>query len=123
MSTSPEKRFTPTPEQQKAADPAHSVWVAASAGSGKTQVLVDRVIRLLLDGAAPDAILCLTFTKAAAAEMQNRLFERLGDWTGLPDTELDDMLKSLCPCTRNTGWSENPDHPRLLRKAAATLSH
>ena len=95
MSTSPKKRFTPTPEQRKAADPAHSVWVAASAGSGKTQVLVDRVIRLLLEGAAPDAILCLTFTKAAAAEMQNRLFQRLGDWTGLPDKDLDETLQNL----------------------------
>ena len=56
------QKIEPTPEQRRAADPRVSVWVAASAGSGKTHVLVDRVIRLLLDGAAPDAILCLTFT-------------------------------------------------------------
>ncbi len=86
---------TPTKEQRDAADPTRSVWVAASAGSGKTQVLVDRVIRLLLDGAAPAAILCLTFTKAAAAEMSNRLFSRLSEWIGISDEMLNDELKRL----------------------------
>jgi ATP-dependent helicase/nuclease subunit A len=85
----------PTKEQREAANPERSVWVAASAGSGKTQVLVDRVIRLLLDGADPQAILCLTFTKAAAAEMSNRLFQRLGEWIGLTDALLDEELKNL----------------------------
>ncbi len=85
----------PTREQRDAAHPERSVWVAASAGSGKTQVLVDRVIRLLLDGAEPQAILCLTFTKAAAAEMSNRLFQRLGDWIGLTDAVLDEELRNL----------------------------
>jgi ATP-dependent helicase/nuclease subunit A len=85
----------PTKEQRDAAHPERSVWVAASAGSGKTQVLVDRVIRLLLDGAEPQAILCLTFTKAAAAEMSNRLFQRLGDWIGLSDAALDEELQNL----------------------------
>ncbi len=91
----PKARKVPTREQRAASNPARSVWVAASAGSGKTQVLVDRVIRLLLDGAEPAAILCLTFTKAAAAEMSNRLFERLGQWIGLTDTDLDEELRNL----------------------------
>ena len=88
-------KIEPTPEQRRAADPQDSVWVAASAGSGKTHVLVDRVIRLLLDGAAPDAILCLTFTKAAAAEMSNRLFQRLSGWVALDDQALTLTLNTL----------------------------
>lgn len=74
--------------QRSAADPALSAWVAANAGSGKTRVLVDRVTRLLLMGTRPSGILCLTFTKAAAAEMQLRLTERLGKWTTLTDDSL-----------------------------------
>jgi ATP-dependent helicase/nuclease subunit A len=66
--------------QRLAADPARSAFVSANAGSGKTKTLIDRVARLLLDGAAPERILCVTYTKAAAAEMQRRLFEQLGDW-------------------------------------------
>ncbi|MBL4757178.1 MAG: UvrD-helicase domain-containing protein [Rhizobiales bacterium] len=68
------------PEQTHAADPARSVWVSANAGSGKTSVLADRVVRLLLGGTDPGAILCLTFTKAAAAEMENRVFDQLAKW-------------------------------------------
>jgi ATP-dependent helicase/nuclease subunit A len=82
--------------QRVAADPNLSAWVAANAGSGKTRVLVDRVTRLLLMGTRPSGILCLTFTKAAAAEMALRLTERLGKWTTLDDaalkTELLDLL-------------------------------
>ncbi|MGL4322915.1 MAG: double-strand break repair helicase AddA [Beijerinckiaceae bacterium] len=74
--------------QRRASSPAHSVWVSANAGSGKTEVLVQRVIRLLLDGARPNAILCLTFTKAAAAEMMNRVFKRLAEWISAHDHEL-----------------------------------
>ncbi|MEM7488310.1 MAG: double-strand break repair helicase AddA [Pseudomonadota bacterium] len=77
-----------TRAQIGAADPAGSVWLAANAGSGKTRVLTDRVAWLLLDGAAPERILCLTYTKAAAGEMQNRLFKRLGAWAMLPDDDL-----------------------------------
>ena len=87
--------FTPTPEQKRAAAPGHSVWVAANAGSGKTQVLVYRLIRLLLAGANPAAILCLTYTKAAAAEMASRLHERLGLWAALSDEELALHLAAL----------------------------
>ena len=82
MSAKPAVAFTATHEQLAASNPAQSVWVSANAGAGKTHVLVDRVIRLLLSGAAPDSILCITYTKAAASEMASRLFERLGQWTG-----------------------------------------
>jgi len=71
-----------------AADPRHSAWVAANAGAGKTHTLANRVTRLLLADADPAKILCLTFTKAAAAEMQHRLFRQLGEWAMLPDMEL-----------------------------------
>ncbi len=72
----------------RASDPTQSAWVAANAGSGKTYTLANRVTRLLLAGAKPARILCLTFTKAAAAEMQGRLFAQLGLWSMLPDLEL-----------------------------------
>jgi ATP-dependent helicase/nuclease subunit A len=75
-------------DQRRASNPCKSVWVAANAGSGKTHVLVDRVIRLMLSGTPPDKILCITFTKAAAAEMASRLHGRLGAWVALADAEL-----------------------------------
>src|SRR5579871_6645031 len=71
-----------------ASDPEISAWVAANAGAGKTYTLANRVARLLLGHAKPERILCLTFTKAAAAEMQDRLFRQLGGWAMLPDEEL-----------------------------------
>ncbi len=71
-----------------ASDPEVSAWVAAHAGSGKTYTLANRVARLLLAGAKPEKILCLTFTKAAAAEMQDRLFRQLGEWAMLPNEDL-----------------------------------
>ena len=67
--------------QTNAANPQTSAWVSAHAGSGKTYVLAQRVIRLMLDGVAPSKILCLTFTKAAAANMALRVFETLAKWT------------------------------------------
>ena len=73
---------------QAASDPTTSAFVAANAGSGKTYTLANRVTRLLLAGAEPQRILCLTFTKAAAAEMQHRLFRQLGEWSMLPDAAL-----------------------------------
>ncbi len=66
--------------QRRAAQPDASVWVAASAGAGKTKVLVDRVLGLLLAGTPPQRILCLTFTRAASAEMANRIRDELGEW-------------------------------------------
>jgi ATP-dependent helicase/nuclease subunit A len=83
--------------QRRASDPAQSVWLLANAGSGKTSVLIDRVARLLLRGTRPEKILCLTYTKAAAGEMQNRLFARLGEWSVLPDAELSAALERLDP--------------------------
>jgi ATP-dependent helicase/nuclease subunit A len=79
--------------QRAVADPGVSAWVAANAGSGKTHVLAQRVINLLLDGVAPEKILCITFTKAAAANMAKRVFDTLADWTRLDDAELDDAIR------------------------------
>ncbi len=84
-----------TLRQNRASHPDHSTWVSANAGSGKTRVLTDRVARLLLNGAPPQKILCLTYTKAAAAEMQNRLFKRLGSWAMMPDDALRDALSEI----------------------------
>ena len=81
--------------QIDAARPDASTWLGANAGSGKTRVLTDRVARLLLDGVRPQHILCLTYTKAAASEMQNRLFKRLGAWAMIGDTELRAALVEL----------------------------
>ena len=78
----------PTPAQRRAADPGSSVWVTANAGTGKTRVLADRVLRLLLGGADPEGIVCITFTKAAAAEMTGRIEERLAAWATAPDDAL-----------------------------------
>ncbi|MEB8388955.1 double-strand break repair helicase AddA [Rhodobacteraceae bacterium KMM 6894] len=86
---------TATLRQMAAARPDASTWLGANAGSGKTKVLTDRVARLLLDGVDPQNILCLTYTKAAASEMQNRLFARLGSWAMLKDAALGDALRDL----------------------------
>jgi len=76
-------------KQTRASNPAASVFVSANAGSGKTHVLVQRVIRLLLADVAPEKILCITFTKAAAANMAERVFDTLGHWITLDDAALD----------------------------------
>jgi len=81
--------------QRRAADPKASVWVAASAGSGKTKVLTDRVLGLLLAGTPAHRLLCLTFTKAAAAEMSNRIAARLSRWATDPEPELAKDLEKL----------------------------
>lgn len=81
--------------QRRAARPDASTWLSANAGSGKTRVLTDRVARLLLDGVSPQRILCLTYTKAAATEMQNRLFARLGEWAMMEDARLTEALSAL----------------------------
>jgi ATP-dependent helicase/nuclease subunit A len=78
--------------QARASDPAASAFVSANAGSGKTHVLVQRVIRLLLEGVPPEKILCVTFTKAAAANMAERVFSTLGHWVTLDDAALDDAI-------------------------------
>src|SRR3982750_4602813 len=81
--------------QHRASDPSVSAWVSANAGSGKTHVLTERVIRLMLEGTAPEKILCITFTKAAAANMATRVFKTLSEWTALDDAGLDERLKGL----------------------------
>ncbi len=92
--------LNPMPEQivnsqRTASDPQRSVWVTANAGSGKTYVLTARVLRLLLSGVKPEEILCLTYTKAAAAEMRSRVGQRLGAWTLATDAELDADIRDL----------------------------
>src|SRR5476651_459464 len=79
----------------KAFDPAASVFVSANAGAGKTSLLTNRVLRLLLHGVAPSKILCLTFTNAAAAEMMSRVLKELGAWVMADDAQLRDSLKEL----------------------------
>ncbi|MBX3581745.1 MAG: double-strand break repair helicase AddA [Rhizobiaceae bacterium] len=81
--------------QAQASDPVKSVWVSANAGSGKTHVLAQRVIRLLLDGTDPSKILCLTYTRAAAANMSNRVFSTLAEWTTLSDDALSAKVAEL----------------------------
>jgi ATP-dependent helicase/nuclease subunit A len=81
--------------QREAADPNASAWVSANAGTGKTHVLTMRVLRILLAGTPPERILCLTYTKAAAAEMSKRVFQRLAAWVTPSDGELHRMLGDL----------------------------
>jgi ATP-dependent helicase/nuclease subunit A len=94
-------RRRPTDQQRKASHPGYSAWVAANAGSGKTHVLAHRVIRLMLAGADPSAILCLTYTKAAAAEMANRVHALLASWVTLEDKELSLALEDIGVEDRN----------------------
>lgn len=89
-----------------AGHPHHSVFLSANAGSGKTTILTNRVLRLLLDGVDPAGILCLTYTKAAAAEMQDRIFKELARWVALPD---DALLKTIEDLTGTV-----PERGRLL---------
>ncbi|MGA8902629.1 double-strand break repair helicase AddA [Bradyrhizobium sp.] len=98
-------------KQASASNPTASSFVSANAGSGKTHVLVQRVIRLLLTGVAPEKILCITFTKAAAANMAERVFATLGHWVTLDDAELDNAI-------RDTGV---PNPNAKLRKLAREL--
>jgi len=94
-----EREITPTSDiikrQNMASDPYVSVWVEANAGSGKTHVLVNRVLRLLLIGVAPQNLLCLTFTNAAAAEMRMRVAKRLSKWALMNDNDLQLELEKL----------------------------
>ena len=88
-----------TDDQAHGAAPPDHAWVSASAGTGKTQVLTARVLRLLLGGAVPERILCLTFTKAAAAEMQGRIFDRLAAWATATDAALRHDLDAIRAAT------------------------
>ena len=102
--------------QTIAATPDASVWVSASAGSGKTKVLADRVLRLLLQGSPADKVLCLTFTRAAAAEMQNRIRNLLGEWAVMAETELDAAIAGL------TGEAPTPASRRIAQRLFAGYS-
>jgi len=97
-----------------ASDPAVSAWVAANAGSGKTYTLANRVARLLLADARPERILCLTFTRAAAAEMQDRLFRQLGEWAMLEDAALRQAIAGI-------GGGEQADLAKARRLFAKAL--
>jgi ATP-dependent helicase/nuclease subunit A len=108
-------RPDPSSLQRNAADPEASVWVSASAGSGKTKVLTDRVLSLLLDGTRPERILCLTFTKAAAAEMAVRINRQLSQWATVEDDELEKMLENL------TGKAPAEDTARRARQLFARV--
>ena len=125
--------------QARASDPAASAFVSANAGSGKTHVLVQRVIRLLLAGVPPEKILCITFTKAAAANMAERVFSTLGHWVTLDDAALDAAIREAGiahPDARlrlrgpqtvrlragDAGRAEGADHPRAVHPAAAAIS-
>ncbi len=99
-----------TRAQVTAAHPERSTWLSANAGSGKTRVLTDRVARLLLQDVPPERILCLTYTKAAASEMQNRLFKRLGEWAMLDEDALRAAMEQL-------GIDSSELSPRLLSHA------
>jgi ATP-dependent helicase/nuclease subunit A len=104
--------------QFEASDPQVSAFVAANAGAGKTHVLAQRVIRLLLDGVDPAKILCITFTKAAAANMATRVFGWLAEWIALDDAELDKKLREIG--TRKVGPAERARARRLFASALDT---
>ena len=99
--------------QREAADGQYSVWVGASAGTGKTKVLTDRVLNLMLAGSPASRILCLTFTKAAAAEMANRISDRLSRWATAEDGALAWELREL------TGMIPEPDMLARARRLFA----
>ena len=103
-----------TLNQIAAADPGKSTWLTANAGSGKTRVLTDRVARLLLRGTQPQRILCLTYTKAAATEMQNRLLARLGEWAMMEGGRLRQTLADL-------GEGGDPDLAQARRLFARAI--
>ena len=126
-----------TEAQHAASDPLASAWVGANAGAGKTHVLKMRVLRLLLAGVLPERILCLTYTKAAAAEMAQRVFRELADWSTMDPAAL---ARELANCSggplrqrepggaaavrardRDTRRPQGADHPRVLRAVAATV--
>ncbi|RCL03569.1 MAG: ATP-dependent helicase/nuclease subunit A [Candidatus Tokpelaia sp. JSC161] len=100
-------------EQKKASNPTKNIWVSANAGSGKTYVLTQRVLRLLLNGTEPARILCLTYTKSSAAVMQNRIFNKLAHWTRINDEDLVEELYHL------EGKKANAEHINTARKLFA----
>jgi ATP-dependent helicase/nuclease subunit A len=116
MTAAPEIPAEVLERQRAASDPSLSAWVSANAGSGKTYVLAQRVIRLLLDGTPPAKILCLTFTKAAAANMATSVFDTLGRWTALADDELDAAIHAM-----SSQWPQRERRARARRLFAQAL--
>jgi ATP-dependent helicase/nuclease subunit A len=106
--------------QQRAANPRTSAFVAANAGSGKTKTLVERVARLLLHDARPEAILCVTYTKAAAAEMQRRLYHQLGGWAVMADDALARKLAELGEAPGEHSRTDLAKARRLFARALET---
>ena len=104
-------------DQRRATAPEHSAWVEANAGTGKTKVLTDRVTRLLLAEVKPERILCLTFTKAAAAEMRNRLSAQLGRWAMADEKELDGEIELLID------EKPTPEQRTIARRLFARVLH
>ena len=98
-------------EQRRASNPLSSVWVSASAGSGKTKVLTDRVLNLLLLSGRPEKILCLTFTKTAAAEMTNRINQVLKSWVIMANDQLAEEISKL---TGNPATAQQLERARRL---------
>ncbi len=108
-------RFIPPETKRKqldASDPRTSAWVSANAGSGKTYVLAQRVIRLLLEDIEPSRILCLTYTRVAAANMSNTVFKQLSEWALMTDADLDKAISA-------TGTEATPQKRSLARKLFA----
>lgn len=111
-----EREKKATEQQRDAANPEQSVWVEASAGTGKTQVLTDRVLRLLLNEVNPARLLCLTYTKAAAVEMLTRISQRLSEWAVEEESELEEKLAKLLGEEYNSA-----DAARRYKQKARTL--
>lgn len=106
----------PRTPQRAAADPSASVWVGASAGTGKTKILTDRVLNLMLAGTPPERILCLTFTKAAAAEMSTRIADQLAGWAAAPADRL-----AACDLVELLGQKPSADQVALARRLFARV--
>lgn len=102
--------------QRRASDPGHHVWVSASAGSGKTTVLITRILRLLLSGVEPQRILCLTYTKAAAMEMRLRLARVLSEWATVEANQLYEKL------TERLGTEPTDEMLKNARRLFAVIS-
>lgn len=115
MNRPPPQVGDPNVSQRGAADPSASVWVSASAGTGKTKILTDRVLSLMLTGTPPQRILCLTFTKAAAAEMSMRLAAQLGAWAAADAAALEKQLYAVL------GRAAEPEERSLARQLFARV--
>ena len=134
-----EKKITLSPEQDAAANPTDNVWVQANAGTGKTSVLVQRLLRIFFrtPNVTDWGVLCLTYTKAAAGEMRNRILGELQKWAMVPDDELvelldgvamnkpatsDDIARNIFYVYRQPRFAENQNNTQFLRRNLAPIS-